>query len=143
MSEQEPGSLERGLRTASDSLLATLDELYSLEERKRRLQPGTDQFVELASRVEALANVVLAHSHQQGVLAEVTRDAVVPEDPAQRSIEQVPPRDIHAILSEWRAAERRLGEAEAGSEAADLAAADVRRLRDEYRRARERAERDS
>ncbi|MBA3435746.1 MAG: hypothetical protein H0U11_04595 [Chloroflexi bacterium] len=42
---------------------------------------------------------------------------------------------MDVILGEWRAAERHLQAAETGSPEATLAEADVRRLRDEYRRA--------
>jgi hypothetical protein len=132
VSDYQP-KLERGLRVASDSLLATLDELYALEEEKRTVEPGTERFVTLAGRVESLAEALLGHSRQQERLARASEGEDAPET---RRIDEIPPRAIHLVLAEWRAAERRLEAADPESEMADMAAADIRRLRDEYRRAR-------
>ncbi|MBA3435455.1 MAG: hypothetical protein H0U11_03080, partial [Chloroflexi bacterium] len=44
--------LDDKLRTASDRLMATLDELVELETSKRSMQPGSDEFVDLAKRIE-------------------------------------------------------------------------------------------
>jgi hypothetical protein len=46
-----------------------------------------------------------------------------------------PPRDLPSILEEWREAERRLIDSTPGSQGAQEATGDVRRLRDEYARA--------
>ncbi len=132
-------TMERDLRLASDGLLASLDELYRLEDEKRTLTPGTPRFVELAGRVETLAQQVLGHSVRQGELAEQAEALVEQTDATPRVIEDVPPRPIHAILADWRQAERRASEAVPGSEDADRAATEITRLRDEYRRAHDRA----
>jgi hypothetical protein len=137
----DPQPLERGLREASDSLVATLDELATLEQRKRSLAPGSPEFVELAGRVESLATLVLAHSRAQGSLADAA--SIVANEVEPRPIDEIPPRSIHAVLADWRAVEREMEQAEPGSPEHDRLSADVTRLRDEYRRAREQAERET
>lgn len=129
--------LAAGLRTASDRLLATLDELLELEQRKRAITPGTSEFVDLAGRIETLATTALDQTREEATLAEDSRSvAGTPTEP-ERPIGEIPPRPIDQVLGEWRAAERRLSEAETGSDRHYLAAADVRRLRDEYGRVQE------
>ncbi len=115
--------------------MATLDELVELETTKRAMLPGSDEFVDLAKRIEDLAAAALTHTQRQGELAEDTRAASGTPAELQHSIEETPPRAMEVILGEWRAAERHLQDAEAGSPDATLAIADVNRLRDEYRRA--------
>jgi hypothetical protein len=131
------------LRSASDSLLAALDELHHLEDVKRQEEPGSDRFVELARQIRDLATEVLIASNSQEHLAEAAADvAEVRPDIAEDMspiAETRPPRELRRVLDEWRDAERRLAAAEAGSEAALLAQADARRLRLEYRLAHEAA----
>lgn len=128
--------LEDKLRTASDRLMATLDELVELETTKRAMLPGSDEFVDLAKRIEDLAAAALTHTQRQGDLAEDTRAASGTASAAQHSIDDTPPRAMEVILGEWRAAERHLqAAAAAGSPEVTSAEADVRHLRDEYRRA--------
>ena len=127
--------LDDKLRTASDRLMATLDELVELETSKRSMQPGSDEFVDLAKRIEGLAQAALLHTQRQGDLAEDTRALAGTPAEVKHTIEGTPPRGMDVILGEWRAAERHLQAAETGSPEATLAEADVRRLRDEYRRA--------
>lgn len=127
--------LDNKLRTASDRLMATLDELVELETAKRSMQPGSDEFVDLAKRIEGLAQAALIHTQRQGELAEAARDAEGTPAEVANTIEETPPRAMEVILGEWRAAERQLQGTEASSPEATLAEADIRRLRDEYRRA--------
>ncbi len=115
--------------------MATLDELVELETTKRAMLPGSDEFVDLAKRIEDLAAAALTHTQRQGDLAEDTRAASGTESAVRHSIEDTPPRAMEVILGEWRAAERHLQAAAAGSPEVTSAEADVRRLRDEYRRA--------
>lgn len=138
-----PGAvgLEAGLRTASDRLLATLDELVQLEQRKREIAPGTAEFVDLAGRIESLATSALDQTRGQTTLAEMTRAVAGTPAGVETAVEAIPPRPIDQVLQEWRAAERRLGEQETGSDGYHLAAADVHRLRDEYGRVQEIARR--
>lgn len=135
--------LEAGLRSASDHLMSTLDELLQLEQRKRDIHPGSAEFLELAERIEALADAALAHSRDQTALAQASSALAGTPLEVERSIETIPPRPLDIVLGEWRAAERRLSEAPSGAPEYDLAGADVRRLRDEYRRAQEAARGDA
>ena len=131
----EPGDLKDQLRTASDRLMATLDELVELETAKRSIPPGSEEFVHLAKRIEGLAQAALIHTQRQGELAEAARDAEGTPAEVANTIEETPPRAMEVILGEWRAAERQLQGSKASSPEATIAVADVRRLRDEYRRA--------
>ncbi|MBA3851173.1 MAG: hypothetical protein H0X59_02245 [Chloroflexi bacterium] len=139
----EPGDLKDQLRTASDRLMATLDELVELETAKRSIPPGSEEFVHLAKRIEGLAQAALIHTQRQAELAEDTHQVAGTAAEVGQTIEEIPARAMEIILSEWRAAERQLQAAEPGSPAAMLANADVRRLRDEYRRAQVVAEADT
>lgn len=135
-------SVETGnaLRETSDALLRDLDVLVAIEEEKRTLEPGDARLVELAARIEEIAQRVLAGTMRQRELTEVAHAQVAAgaPDAPNAAIDDIP-RPIQAILSDWREAERRAGAAEAGS--ADAAEADalVARLREEYRRAHEAA----
>ena len=133
-------TLERELRDTSDSLMRALDQLHDLEERKRHLPTGSPGFVDLARRVEDLAIEVLRRTEREASLAEDT----LAEDTEERRdaggglgrpISAVPASDrqLATILNEWRDAERRLAAADATSPESSAAAADVRRLREEYR----------
>jgi hypothetical protein len=127
--------LEQDLRTISDDMLRTLEQLQRLEHEKRAESPGTPRFVRLASEIEKLAAMMFAQTNTQHSLAVESKAAselgaeIAPINDAPVS------RDVQVILTEWRDAERRL--AASAIETADhtKAAADVRRLRDEYHRA--------
>jgi hypothetical protein len=139
----DSADLDDKLRSTSDRLMVTLDQLVELEIAKRSMQPGTDEFVDLARRIQDLAAAALSHTERQEALAEDSRAAIGTSAEVQHTIEETPPRAIEVILSEWRAAERMLQAAELGSAEAALAEAEVRRLRDEYRRAQLSAQGDS
>ncbi|MBA2718102.1 MAG: hypothetical protein H0U52_02510 [Chloroflexi bacterium] len=131
------------LRVTSDALLRDLDVLVTLEEEKRTLEPGDARLVELAGRIEEIAQRILAGSvrqHQltQAVNAQVEAGSSTAPD---ASIDQTP-RPVQAVLAEWREAERRGAAAEPGSGEAAEAQARVIRLREEYRRAHEAIQRD-
>jgi len=130
-------SLESELRQASDRLMADLARLAELESAKRQATPGTPEFVALARQVESLAAQLLGTSRRQSDLASTTQtvsDAGIVDAPLT-PIEDVPAsREPHAVLSEWREAERRLAELDGASADAATLRADVERLRDEYRR---------
>ena len=127
--------LEHELRSVSDELLTTLEQLVRLEGEKRAEQPGTPRFVNLASEIERLAALVFAQTNTQSTLAEMSKVAVkggadlVPID------ELEPVRDVSVILAEWRESERVLASSAMETAEHAKAAADVRRLRDEYHRA--------
>lgn len=124
------------LRHASDTFMQRLDRLHELESRKRELPPDQPEFIRLAREIEDMARALLFTGGQQVELAEeVHREAKANDIAVDQSIRDTPPRrDAVAILADWRAAERRLAAAAAGSGEEATAQADVGRLRDEYRR---------
>jgi hypothetical protein len=132
-------SLERELRDTSDSLMRALDQLRDLEARKRDEPTGSETFVELAQRVEELAIDVLRRSEREVSLAEDTGERREAGGGVGRTINEVPTseRDLASILGEWREAERQLAAADPASLESSVAAAEVRRLREEYRIAHE------
>jgi hypothetical protein len=123
------------LRNASDELMERLDRLYELESRKRELPPERPEFIRLAREIEDLARAALFSSGQQVELAEAVHADVKAGDlDANIPIRETPPRrDAVAVLAEWRAAERRLAAAPAGSTEEFAARAEVERFRVEYR----------
>ena len=130
------------LRATSDALLADLEALEELERQKRGLQPDDPQLVNTARKVESIARRLLGQSVRQRELTAVANDLAQSGHPdaPQGSIEDSP-REIHQILADWRDAERRARDADQGSADARAAAADVERLREEYRAAHDSARR--
>jgi hypothetical protein len=127
-------NLEQDLRITSDEMLRTLEQLQRLEHEKRAELPGTARFVRLATEIEKLAAMVFAQTNTQQSLAEQSR-AVGARGATMNPIDDVPPaRDVSVVLTEWREAERRLSAAPVESAEHAKAAADARRLREEYHR---------
>ncbi len=126
------------LRETSDALLRDLDVLVTLEEEKRLLEPGDTRLVELAGRIEEIAQRILSGSVRQHQLTKTVNEEVAEGGPGapDASIDETP-RPIQAVLADWREAERRASVAEAGTAEASEADALVIRLRNEYRRAHE------
>ncbi len=124
------------LRRASDEFMQRLDRLYELETRKRELPPDEPEFVRLAREIEDLSRALLfAGGQQVEVAEEVHADVKSGATAVDQPIRDTPPRrDAVVVLADWRAAERRLTAASAGSEGEREAGADVARLREEYRR---------
>jgi hypothetical protein len=136
MGEAVTSEMEHALRSASDKILATIDELQRLEAEKRELPPGSERFNTLAIEVERLAGSIFTQSHVQEQLAERSQEVSEQTGAVIAPIDEIAAtREIPVILAEWREAERKLAEANADSAEHALAAADVRRLRDEYQRA--------
>jgi hypothetical protein len=132
------------LRATSDALMRDLDVLSALEEEKRALQPGDSKLVELAGRIEEIAERILAGSvrqHQLSQTVNVQVEVGAPNAPTT-AIEDTT-RSTAAVLAEWREAERRLSVADPGSAEFAEASALVDALRAEYRRAYEAARRTS
>lgn len=128
------------LRATSDALLVDLETLETLEREKRGLEPGDPRITELATQVEEIARRLLGGSIRQRELTAVARTLVergAPNAP-DRPIDHTR-REIHAILSDWRAAERRARDAEPGSLEAEEAERDIDRFREEYRTAHQAA----
>ena len=124
------------LRRASDTFLQQLDRLYELETRKRELPPDQPEFIRLAREIEDLSRGLLFSGGQQVELAEeVHADIKRGDTEVDQPIRDTPPRrDAVIVLAEWRAAERGLAAADAGSSEEQAAQAEVDRLREEYRR---------
>jgi hypothetical protein len=137
-------SIEPELHATSDAVLANLDRLRALEVEKRQLPIGSPRLVDLANEIEQLAATVLGTTDLQTDLAKEAAAQVRNGDLApDASIESMAdaPRDVHAVLAEWRDAERRLGEVEASSAEASQLHEQIEALRREYRRAHEAAAR--
>ena len=136
--------LETGnaLRETSDALLRDLDVLVTIEEEKRSLEPGDPRLVELAARIEEIARRVLDGTVRQHDLTREVRAQVAADSPQapDSSIDDTV-RPIQAILAEWRDAERRAAAADPESAEAAEANALVESLREEYRRAHDKAAR--
>jgi hypothetical protein len=130
------------LRATSDATLSDLDALQALEQEKRTIEPGDPQLVKIAARIEHLASRVLGASVEQLHLTERVHHLVrtgspdAPDGPIQDS-----KREMREILADWRDAERRADLAQPDSPDALAAAADIERLRLEYRDAFEEARR--
>lgn len=124
------------LRQTSDALMRDLDVLVTLEEEKRSLEPGDNRLVELAGRIEEIAQRILSGSVRQHQLTQTVNAQVEAGSSGapQASIDETP-RPIQAVLTDWRDAERRAAAAEPGSAEAAEADALVSSLREEYRRA--------
>jgi hypothetical protein len=124
------------LRRTSDVFMQRLDRLNELETRKRELPPDSPEFVRLAREIEDLARALLYAGGQQVELAEeVHYEAKRSDAVVDQSIRDTPPRrDAVSVLADWRAAERRLAAAAAGSSDERAARQEVARLRAEYRR---------
>jgi hypothetical protein len=134
----------QALRETSDALLRDLEVLTALEEEKRGLKAGDPRLVELAGRVEEIAERILGgtvRQHQLSQIANVQVELGSPGGPTG-TIEETP-RTLTAILAEWREAERRLSTADPGSADFAEARAIAEALREEYRRAYEAARRSS
>ncbi len=124
--------LEQGLRTVSDEMLLTLDQLQLLEHEKRSEAPGSVRFVRLADEIEKLAAMIFAQTSTQQSLAEKSYAAARAGAHIAPIEEVVTTRDVSEILADWRAAERALAATSMDSAEHAKAAGDVRRLRDEY-----------
>jgi hypothetical protein len=120
---------DQELRVTSDGFLARVERLHALEEQKREVPPA--EAAELAKEVEILTREVLEWAERQTTLA---KDAAA-EDRDGQPIAVTPPRALHVVLDEWRAAERAVTSEQPGTAAYESARADVDRLRDEYARA--------
>jgi hypothetical protein len=132
----------RALRETSDALMRDLDVLATLEEEKRGLDPGDPRLVELAGRIEVIAERILSGSVREHQLTQAANVQVASGDAtAPTATIDETARPIPAIIAEWREAERRAADAEPGSAEAAESEALVDALRAEYRRAYDRARR--
>jgi hypothetical protein len=122
------------LRATSDLLLLDLEALGQLEEQKRLTPHGDEKLVELASRIEEIAQRVLHGSRRQRELTEAVTEAAQAGDVEETATIDAM-RSVSAILADWREAERVAGQATPGSSERAQAESMAERFREEYRRA--------
>jgi hypothetical protein len=136
--EQSPArdeqELEDRLRAASDGIQLVIQQLYALEDQKRKVDPGDPRFVDLAALVRATAAELLALATTEESFADGL--AATSDANGLSTINDVKPRqDLRVILEEWRDVERRLAEILPGSPDATDLVRRFERLREEYARA--------
>jgi hypothetical protein len=129
------------LRATSDTLLLDLQTLADLEDLKRGTPHGDATLVELATRIEELAQRVLAGSRRQRELTESISEAVDSGELGASETIETTARTASAILADWRDAERAAIDAAPGSRERSEAEIKVAGFREEYRGAFEAARR--
>jgi hypothetical protein len=131
MTEEDLADEMTVLRAASDQLVLAIAEVDARERRKRGGRPGERKFLELARAVRIAAEVVLELARREERTAleieRESRSAVLP--PIEH---MTPAKELAHILDEWRAIEKRLMNAEAGSQEAEELMTEFERLRDGY-----------
>lgn len=134
MSEDDLTDEMSVLRAASDQLIIAIAEVDARERRKRGVQPTAPAFVEMARAVRIASEVVLELARQEERTAiEIDREA---KDETLPPIESVTPaKELSHILDEWRAVEKRMAAAQAGTPEAEELMTEFERLRDAYAQA--------
>jgi hypothetical protein len=119
------------LRAASDQLIIAIAEVDARERRKRGVQPTAPPFVDLARAVRIASEVVVELARQEERTAlEIEREGRGETLPPIESV--TPAKELSHILDEWRAVEKRMVTAEAGSPEAEALMTEFERLRDRY-----------
>jgi hypothetical protein len=122
------------LRAASDQLVLAIAEVDARERRKRGVQPTAPAFVEMARAVRVASEVVVQLARQEERTAlEIDRESRGETLPPIESV--TPAKELSHILDEWRAVEKRMVAAEAGSPEAEELMTEFERLRDLYAQA--------
>ena len=121
------------LRGTSDQLLLAIQTVALLEQQKRGVPFGDDRFPGLAKAVREAAEVVLDFSvAEEEEASRIHQRSTIDDDATATIADTLPASSLAEILEQWRAVERRLVEAPAGSpEAADLLT-EFERLRSRY-----------
>jgi hypothetical protein len=117
-------------RAMTDQMLGLVERLAAGEAAKRTMVLGTREFADKASEVEGLARLAFRWSQLQLQVAERAQRGGVAPDAVP--LDEVEPRPLDIVLSNWREAQLRLEIAHPGSDEARAAANDVERLREEY-----------
>lgn len=117
------------LRSASDAILLLVRELEQLEQHKRRVQPEDPRFEVLARAVRDSAMALADFTRDEQVWAD---KAVKSEADLQTIAETASPPPMSSILERWRAIERKLNEAPAGTPEAQALFDEFQRIRAEY-----------
>jgi hypothetical protein len=110
------------LRGTSDQLLLAIQTVALLEQQKRGVPFADERFPGLATAVREAAEVVLEFSlAEEAEVSRIHERSTIDAEPATTIAETPPASSLAEILDQWRAVERRLVEAPAGSpEAVDL-----------------------
>ncbi len=121
------GLRETQLRGTSDQLLLAIQTVGLLEQQKRGVPFGDARFPDLAKAVrEAAQSLLDLAADEESEAARIHRTA----DGSTGTIVHTPPAaSLAAILAEWRAVERRLTDADAGSTDAEELLRAFERLR--------------
>lgn len=134
MTEEDLADEMAVLRATSDQLVLAVAEVHARELRKRGMKPGERAFLELARSVRIAAEVALELARQEERTAlEIERES---RGTLLPPIEHMTPaRELAHILDDWRAVEKRLVTAPAGSPEAEELMTEFERLRDAYAQA--------
>jgi hypothetical protein len=123
-------------RATTDQMLEILDELRALEVEKRAAAVGSRDFVDLARRAADQGRLAFRWTQLQLQMAtEAAALLAAGKQAPDVHLVDVVPRPIDRILALWREAQIRLEIAQPGSPAAQSAADDIERLREEYQAA--------
>jgi hypothetical protein len=128
---------EREIRAHSDHMVELIEKLHFLEEQKHHVGFGSPEFVSLAHEIERLSRLVFRWSGMQTQTAEHAAAALTRGELSGRPLDEFPPRPMDVILAAWREAQFRFELAEPGSDEANVAAADIERLREEFHAAQD------
>ena len=120
------------LRSASDAILLLLREVEQLEQHKRQVQPGDPRFEVLARAVRDSAMALADFTRDEEAWA---GEAVDADGPLQTINTVGSPPPMRSILERWRAIERQLNEAPAGSPEARALFDEFQQIRREYMQA--------
>ena len=121
------------LRGTSDQLLLAIQTVALLEQQKRGLPFGDDRFPGMARAVREAAQAVLDFSvAEESEAARIHETSAVDADATTTIATTQPAASLADILEEWRAVERRLAEAPAGSSEAIALLDAFERLRVRY-----------
>jgi hypothetical protein len=120
---------EGHLRAASDAILLLVTEVEQSERQKRAISPGDTRFSELATAVRMAAKALADFAREE---EEWGRTAPIHGLDMSPIAESTMPPSLAPILQRWRAIERALDHAPAGSPEARRLVEEFQRLRDEY-----------
>jgi hypothetical protein len=112
-------------RATSDRMLDLIDELRAAENKKRGVDVGSADFVDLAIRVEELSRLAFRWAGLQLQMAQSSTGAVQRGEMSPKPLKDLPARRIDALP---------------GSPEAAAAASEVETLREEFSQAQERAQ---
>jgi hypothetical protein len=125
----EKREIQDRLRSASDAILLLVGEVEQLEQHKREVQPGDPRFETLARAVRDSAMALADFTRDEEAWAGEALDA---DGTLPTIAESASPPPMRSILERWRAIERQLNEAPAGTPEAAALFEEFQRIRAEY-----------